>query len=358
MRPFEKLLRDSLQDDVFSSLVLFAKRLDGGPSQSWLEQAPVDKQTVFTLASSSKLPTTVAVLQFVDRRLLTLDTDVSTLLSALSRQKVLVGWRPDGSPILNEHRNPITLRHLLTHSAGTSYYFQNKSLRRLRSLQGRLPEILGSTIEDRFDDPLLFEPREGWEYGCGLDWAGKLVEQLTSMSLETYLRLYLWAPLEASSVNFWPHAKGRHHKVASLTERIENTGRLEFSIFSNDTRVLQPDSVELMFQGNLSDQSRAALQAWFEGRKLTIGDFYRGELYDWGLGGMLIDGRRSEAQCPRGQKTLAWGGGTNQFWFIDRSNGVCGLIMSHVIPPQDPQIEEIIGAFQRHVYRHVFPSFL
>ncbi|KXH36836.1 beta-lactamase family protein [Colletotrichum salicis] len=138
--------------------------------------------------------------------------------------------------------------------------------------------------------------------------------------------------------------------------------QLLFSIFSNDRRVLQPDSVELMFQGNLSGQSRAALQKGFEGRKLTIGDFYRGELYDWGLGGMLIDGRRSEAQCPRGQNTLAWGGGTNQFWFIDRSNDVCGLIMSHVIPPQDPQIEEIISAFQRHVYKtdrdHVFPSFL
>ncbi|KAK7435823.1 hypothetical protein CaCOL14_008290 [Colletotrichum acutatum] len=321
--------------------------------------------------------------------------DVSIMLPVLGRQKVLAGWHLDGSPILNERRNPITLRHLLTHSAGTSYYFQNKDLRRLRSLRGKLPATLEPTIEERFDDPLLFEPGEGWDYGCGLDWAGKLLEQLTGMSLERYLKLHVWAPLGASSFTFWPNAEGENQKVATLTERNATTGRLEvhpnvltlnqgvdtecfgghgaycsagdymellYSIFSNDTRVLQPDSVEMMFQANLSDQSRAALQAGFDRQKLTIGDFYRGEVYNWGLGGMLIDGRRSEAQCPRGSKTLVWGGGTNQFWVIDRTNGFCGLIMSHVLPPQDPQIEEIIGAFQRHVYKsnhdHGFRSFL
>ncbi|KAK1532803.1 beta-lactamase [Colletotrichum costaricense] len=404
MTPFKRLLQDSLQDDVFSSLILFAKRLDGsdivseclgGPSPSWPNQAPIDKDTVFTLASCSKLPLTVAVLQLVEKRLLALDTDVSSMLPVLGRQKVLAGWQPDGSPILNERRNPITLRHLLTHSAGTSYYFQNKDLKRLRSLRGNLPATLEPTIEERYDDPLLFEPGEGWDYGCGPDWAGKLIEQLTGMSLEKYLILHVWAPLGASSFTFWPNAEGKGHKVATLTERNVTTGRLEvhpdvltlnqgvdmecfgghgaycsagdymeliFSIFSNDRRVLKPDSVEMMFQANLSDQSRAALQADFDRRKLTIGDFYRGEVYNWGLGGMLIDGRRSEAECPRGPNTLAWGGGTNQFWFIDRTNGFCGLIMSHVLPPQDPQIEEIIGAFQRHVYTsnndYGFRSFL
>ncbi|KAK1715218.1 beta-lactamase/transpeptidase-like protein [Colletotrichum lupini] len=348
----------------------------GGPSPSWPNQAPIDKDTVFTLASCSKLPLTVAVLQLVEKRLLALDTDVSSMLPVLGRQKVLAGWQPDGSPILNERRSPITLRHLLTHSAGTSYYFQNKDLKRLRSLRGNLPATLEPTIEERYDDPLLFEPGEGWDYGCGPDWAGKLIEQLTGMSLEKYLRLHVWAPLGASSFTFWPNAEGKGHKVATLTERNVTTGRLEvhpdvltlnqgvdmecfgghgaycsagdymeliFSIFSNDRRVLEPDSVEMM-------------------RKLTIGDFYRGEVYNWGLGGMLIDGRRSEAECPRGPNTLAWGGGTNQFWFIDRTNAFCGLIMSHVLPPQDPLIEEIIGAFQRHVYKsnndYGFRSFL
>ncbi|KAL7755529.1 hypothetical protein ACKLNR_014627 [Fusarium oxysporum f. sp. zingiberi] len=321
----------------------------GGPSPSWPDQEPIDSETIFTLASCTKLPTTVAVLHIVEKKLIALDDDVSNMLPALGRQKVLAGWDLDGTPILHNRQYPITLRHLLTHSSGAGYSPYNSNLARYQRYRGIQPSQ-GSTIEERFDFPLLFEPGQGWEYGCGIDWAGKLVEQLSGISLESYLQDFVWKPLGASSFTFWPDAQRHTHRHAALTRRNRATGNLELvtdgydlnrgvsdcfgghsgycngpdytrlllSILMNDGRVLRPETVDMMFQGQLSVESQQALQEGMETRKLITGDFYPGEVYNFALGGMLIeDARAADAPYSRGRRTLVWCGGTNQFWVSD-----------------------------------------
>lgn len=125
---------------------------------------------------------------------ISLDDDVTDLLPTLKRQRILKGFKTDGEPILEDRTSPITLRHLLTHSAGTGYDFSNEVLRRVQSFLG---EHLSSkpTIEQRFHLPLLFEPGGSWNYGCAIDWAGKLVEVLTGLKLEMYMSKYIWQPL-------------------------------------------------------------------------------------------------------------------------------------------------------------------
>ncbi|KAG6117511.1 hypothetical protein E4U13_001000 [Claviceps humidiphila] len=401
---FQSYLKACFDEGIASSLVLIAKRRDGsdvldtymgGPSRALPSQCPIDDQTIFTLASCTKLPTTVAALQLVDKKLITIDEDVSQLLPVLGRQKILVGWQADGSPILRERRNPITLRQLLTHSSGCGYDFYHPDLKRFRRYQGTTPATKKAKVTEWFDQPLVFEPGQGWEYGAGLDWVGKLIEQISGMSLEDYMSRYVWAPLGASSYTFWPDAPGYTRELATLAKRDRATGKLDvslegldlnrnvkecfgghgaycsaadyaelmFSLLANDERVLRPSSVELMFENQLSAESKEALQEVMRTRDLAGGDYYAGEVYSWGLGGLLVEETHdSEAPYDRGAKTLAWCSALNHYWFIDRSKGVCGLLMTHVVPSPDAQIKPLIRAFLQHTYREnarpAFPSFL
>ncbi|KAG5801530.1 hypothetical protein H9Q74_013731 [Fusarium xylarioides] len=391
MDNFRRLLQSSLDKDIVSSLAVLAKRRDGsvivsqylgGPSPSWPDQVSISQETLFTLASLTKLPTTVAALQLVERKLITLDADVSDLLPDLGRQQILVGWNADGSPILQKRRNPITLRQLLTHSSGCGYDFNNRDLKKLRKFQGA---TVGnkSTIIGWFDHPLLFEPGQGWEYGSGVDWVGRLVEQISGMSLEAYLKDHVWKPIGASSFTFWPESPSNTHQVATLTHRNKREGKLEVSpnkidinigledcfgghgaycsaedymellhsLLANDERILRKDSLDLMFRDHLSEESKRMLRIALKNQKLGVGDFYAGETYTWGFGGMVIEEAHGhDAPYARGPRTLVWGGYTNQFWYIDRSNGVCGLFMTHVFPSPDPEIQKLIRAFQQYVY--------
>ncbi|KAF5611787.1 glu leu phe val dehydrogenase family [Fusarium tjaetaba] len=201
----------------------------GGPSPSWPDQVSIGPQTLFTLASLTKLPTTIAALQLVEKQLITLDADVSDLLPDLGRQQVLVGWSADGSPILKKRRNPITLRQLLTHSSGCGYDLHNTDLKRFRKFQGSKVRDK-STVIGWFDHPLLFEPGQGWEYGSGVDWAGRLVEQISGLPLEAYLKDHVWKPIGASSFTFWPDSPSNTHQIATSTHRNKSNGKLEVSL--------------------------------------------------------------------------------------------------------------------------------
>lgn len=128
-----------------------------------------------------RLPRTVAALQLVERQLVTLDADVGDLLKALGRKRILVGWNADGSPIFQKRPNPITLHQLSDHSSEGGIDFNSRGLMKLRKFQGNTVGNM-STIAGRFDNPLLFGPGECLEYGSGVDWVGRIVEQISGIS--------------------------------------------------------------------------------------------------------------------------------------------------------------------------------
>lgn len=299
------------------------------------------------LASMTKLMTSIAALQCVERGLIGLDDDVSPLLPTLAAQPILTGFTPTGDPITRPRTQPIKLVYLLTHSAGAGYDAMEPKLLHLR---GSNPPNAAPTVAERFAFPLTYEPGTSWSYGSGIDWAGQVVERLTGLPLEQYMRRNIWAPVGADRITFFPskHAGGEMaHSMAGMSVRDAESGKVVAwtkplfdreqppkdafgghgavadlrdymkileSVGRDDGVLLRPETAALMFEPQLSERSREALMSVMRDPELSgsfVGDFPPEAEYDWGIGGILV---RSEGEGRRRRNTLIWSGMPNLFW--------------------------------------------
>ncbi|KAK3684199.1 beta-lactamase/transpeptidase-like protein [Podospora appendiculata] len=343
--------------------------------------------TVFTLASMTKLLTSVAVLQLVDRGLVTLDTDITPHLPTLAALPILTGFDAANNPILTPRKTPLLVRHLLTHSSGCSYPFMHPLLDTWAKQQPPPPKdpSSGPTVDTLFGYPLVFEPGTSWAYGSGLDWAGKLVEVLAGTDLDTYLATHILSPLglPATSITFYPE----HHPVttarlASFATRDPATGRVGHhagklalavttptraafggqgasadlnayaavlhSLLVDDGKLLSAETAKALFAPLLREkEAKAALRAAMEHPEWVVGVVPATGEYDWSAAGLLVDG---DAHPYRKRGCLLWGGAFNLSWFIDREAGVCGVFGTQIAQPADPLVRPLMEAFEDAIY--------
>src|SRR6516165_7371476 len=166
-----------------------------------LAQGPaMTLDTIFRIASMTKAVTSVAAMQLVEQGRLQLDQPVGDILPELSAPQVLEGFDDAGAPRLRPAKQPITLRHLLTHTAGFAYPVWDEALGRYIKASGTPPGNTGKLASLRL--PLVFDPGERWEYGINLDWAGRVVEAVSGLPLEVYFRQHIFAPLGMSDTDY------------------------------------------------------------------------------------------------------------------------------------------------------------
>lgn len=122
--------------------------------------------TVVWIASMTKALTSTAALQLVERAKLDLESPVSRWLPEINNALVLEGFDASGQPRTRPPKRPITLRHLLTHTAGFSYEFWSEPIQQYQKAKD-LPGIT-SCQNAALRTPLLFDPGERWEYGINL----------------------------------------------------------------------------------------------------------------------------------------------------------------------------------------------
>lgn len=159
--------------------------------------------TVFAIASMTKAITATAAMQLVERGQLKLDEPASDIIPYLGGVGVLEGFGDDGQPIIRPARRAITLRHLLTHTAGFGYELFNQEIVDFQSATGS-PSVLTRKLE-ALKMPLLFDPGERWNYGINIDWAGQMVAAVSGQSLGEYLRQNIFEPLEMNSSGYFPN---------------------------------------------------------------------------------------------------------------------------------------------------------
>ncbi len=111
---------------------------------------------------------------------------------------------PPASRSCGPARRKITLRMLLTHTAGFVYHVWNQPMARFVAATNH-PTILSGRLA-ALNAPLAFEPGERWEYGINIDWAGRMVEKVSGQDLDAYMREHIFAPLGMPDTGFVPGA--------------------------------------------------------------------------------------------------------------------------------------------------------
>src|SRR5215469_5651794 len=133
--------------------------------------AVMTPDTEFWIASMTKAVTSTAAMQLVEQGRLALDAPIASVLPELAAPQVLEGFDAAGEPRLRQARRPITLRHLLTHSAGFAYDIWSPEIGRYMEKRG-IPGII-SCENAALALPLTFDPGDKWDYGINIDWVGK-----------------------------------------------------------------------------------------------------------------------------------------------------------------------------------------
>lgn len=157
--------------------------------------------------SCTKLLTTIAVLQCVEKGLIELDAPVDSILPELENPDI-INQGPNGTFTLAPARKRITVWHLITHTSGLSYDAMHPVLVAWRQSRGETPMVMIGKLLEAFSHPLLFEPGTSWVYGSGLEWAGLLVERLNGgKTLGDYLADNLFSPLNLQTSTLRPESR-------------------------------------------------------------------------------------------------------------------------------------------------------
>ena len=149
--------------------------------------------TVFRIASMTKAITSVAAMQLVEQGKLKLEEPVPNIDPALGSPQVLEGFDAAGAPKLRPAKRPITLRHLLTHTAGFSYDIWDADTGRYVKAAGLPARATGKLASIRM--PLVFDPGDAGSTASTSTGSGRLVEALSGQPLDVYFRDKIFAPL-------------------------------------------------------------------------------------------------------------------------------------------------------------------
>ncbi|SIO71485.1 CubicO group peptidase, beta-lactamase class C family [Burkholderia sp. GAS332] len=321
-------------------------------------QLPMERDTLFRIASMTKPVTSAAILMLIEEDRLALDTPVSSWLPELAAPSVL---RDPTGPLDETEllRAPITVLDLLTHRAGYAYHF---------TATGPLAEAYTAAFngtEARGDAsawlgrmaglPLMFQPGSRWHYGIATDVLGVLIERVSGMQLGDFFRTRIFEPLGMRDTAFWvPDAQlarlataygvepGTQRRVVEdhpSASRWANPGRfqsgggglvstaqdyLQFAQLLlgrgrvDSTRLLSHRSVDLM-RSNFLTRDQRRVPAF--GQVMWAGQGF-------GLGLSIVDDPAQ--QLPFGYRSMGsfgWPGAYGTSWFADPVENLIGIML-------------------------------
>ncbi len=337
---------------------------------------PMSLDTIVWFASMTKAVTAAAVMQQVERGALSLDTPAGEICPHLQNPQVLEGFDARGKPRLRPAKGTITLRNLLTHTSGFSYEIWNPDA--ARELEQRGANNVLSGTQAALDRPLLFDPGQRWDYGPGVDWAGRMVEEVTGERLGDYMRKNIFDPLGMKDAAFRLNA-GQMDRLAGVHSRAPDGAIAAFPLFLDQAADLDmgghalygavPDYLKflrMMLGGGSLEGSRILEhQTVATMSENQIGDLLVTDMpaspplsnavptdpsvpCNWGLS-FMINTRDTPQGRSRG--SLSWAGLANSYYWIDPVKRVTGVIQTQILPFFDPMVVPLFMAMETAVYQ-------
>ncbi|MFC4530740.1 serine hydrolase domain-containing protein [Sphaerisporangium dianthi] len=357
-------------------------RHDGG--------APMRRDTIFRMASTSKPVAIAAAMVLLDECRLRLDDLVEQWLPELADRRVLKridGPLDDTVPA----RRPITVRDLLTSTFGLGMDMTSLGTPIMGAIfeQGLTPDLPEPMPEP--DEwmrrlgtlPLMHQPGERWQYHISNDLLGVLVARVTGRSFETFLRERIFGPLGMTDTGFHVPA-GEIDRLPTLYAPDPRTG--EFNVWDEakegrwsrppafqggggglvstaddyhayfrmllnggmhgGERILSRPAVELMTTDRLTPGQRAVRTAMATDNVHV--SFGQGQHGGWGFG-MAVRTYRGD-YAPVGQ--FGWDGGSGTSTYADPANRLTGILLTQV-GMSVPDSARLIHDFWTTVYQAI-----
>lgn len=380
--PIDRLLQEAVADAKVAGVVAtactreeilyegaFGERVLGGG-------VPMTADTVCWIASMTKAITSIAAVQCVERNLIDLDAPASRVLPELGQVQVLTGFDDQGQPLFRAPKRAVSLRHLLSHSAGFSYEIWNHEVAKVQAAL-EIPSIT-SCARKALSLPLLFDPGERWEYGINIDWAGLMVEAVSGQSLGAFLQANLFDPLGMRSTAFkitpemrqrlaGTHLRGEDGKLSPFPFELTQEPEFEMGgggLYSTaqdylrfvrmilnggqlaGERVLRPETVALLGLNHMGDCRVSPLRTAHP--LSNDAEFFPGVKKTWSLAFQL---NLEPAPTGRPAGALMWAGLANSFYWIDPVTGVGGVYLTQMFPFADHESVPLYYAFESEVYK-------
>jgi CubicO group peptidase (beta-lactamase class C family) len=201
-------------------------------------RTPADENTLCRIHSMSKPLTAAAAMILIEDGKLSLDQPVADVFPSWKAMKVATS--PDAGLDSRPARTIVTMRHLLTHSAGLSYGFLYKDkVAAAYDAHGISPGLnipvgkakpgdpqahsLAEMMERLAELPLMFDPGTQWHYSIGLDVMGAVIEKVSGQGFDAFLRQRLFDPLDMASTGFVvaPKDYARFATLYQLTDKAQ-----------------------------------------------------------------------------------------------------------------------------------------
>jgi CubicO group peptidase (beta-lactamase class C family) len=313
-------------------------------------RAPMREDTLFRLASVTKPIVSMAAMVLVAQHKLSLDDDVTR-------------WLADFRPSLPDGRVPtITVRQLLTHTAGLGYRFAEADASGPYARAGVSDGLdaatitLSENVRRIASAPLLYAPGTSWNYSVALDVTGALIEAVCGMPLADAVDALVLRPLGARDTAFvaldparlatpYVNDTPQPHRLAEneTVPVVEGTAGVTYSparafneqAFASAGAGMTGSAGDVL---NVLDTLRAGggdlLPSALvdEMGRVQTGDF---ELPDrpgvgFGIGFSVLRDPRA-AQSPESPGTWRWGGVYGHSWFVDRARGLTVVSLSNTL---------------------------
>ncbi|HEX3953739.1 MAG TPA: serine hydrolase domain-containing protein [Stellaceae bacterium] len=376
------LLRSAVEAHEVPGVVAMATTADGPIYEgafgvrSLASGTAMTLDTVFRIASMTKAITSVAAMQLVEEGKLSLDAPLTGIDPAIDAPQVLEGFDPAGKPILRPAKRPITLKHLLTHTAGFNYEAWNANTLRYVKTTGVPSTQTGKVAALRL--PLGFDPGDKWEYGINIDWVGLVIEKAAGKPIDEVFRERILGPLGMEDTGFVasPGMRARqvsvHQRQADgslVSQPLETPSKPEFyagggGLYStgrdyltflrmllndgtlNGARILRPETVGLMGENHIGELPAGIMETQAPSRSNRV-DFFPGAKIRWGLGYML---NMEAGPNGRSAGTVSWAGIFNSYYWLDPVRRLAGVVMTQILPFADHEAVRLYGRFERGVY--------
>jgi CubicO group peptidase (beta-lactamase class C family) len=338
---------------------------------------PMQADTIFRIASMSKAITSVATLMLLEEGKLLLGDPVSKFIPSFAKTTVIVAPPPGavaGTPVsVVPAKRAITIRDLLTHTAGIGYgagpaeslykaanvhmwYFADKN------------EPIATTIDRLAALPFDAQPGERYVYGFNTDILGVVVEKASGMSLDEFFRTRIFQPLKMVDTHFYlpPEKRDRLATVYSLRDGTlvrapqEGMGQGAYvdgprQSFSGGAGLLSTASdyarfLQMVVNGGELDGVRLLSPKTVE----LMSSSHTGTLFNegrtgFGLGFEVVEhvGRSGEHGSVG---LLSWGGAYHTDFWADPQEKLVAVLMTQLLPAMGSDLH---GKFRALVYQSI-----